>query len=597
MASGSVKGLHLVVADVRETREALAGRGVEVGEVEEHGRGVKFVHFRDPDGNSWALQEMPWRSREVSLYSPARDLYRADTFPVALEGVAMRKVSAFTVLLIAVAVVAAGTVTGLAQGNPSRYQASLLPTVPGIAPLAAVVNVSALSRVVAEPRSGVALADHAVGQPAANAPGHNAIGTGSITPKLAISVGTVLTNPLSSSDNPFGLTPPDMGLAVGSGDEVQMVNIVGRIWTGTTPGAVFDLRPFFGAPANSLSDPWIIFDQPSGRFIAGIFDITLGGEDFAISKTSNPAGSWSVYHIKYPGVAGGGCPDQGKGGVDDNVIALAFNEFSTAGCSGGTFLGAVVEVFNKAQMLAGAAVSFVYTAPNAARVSLIPAQSMTSTTTEFFASLDNPSGTKLHRLTSTGVPPAAVTLTALADLTVGAYASPPAAPQAGTRKKVDSGDDRVQHVVWSSNTLVLAASDKCKPAGDTMSRACARVIAVNTSTGILSMNTDIASKGHYFYYPAPGINSAGQVVVVFADSSSTTFPQVLVTAAPIAGAFATPVLVQAGTKPNTTGRYGDYFAVAIDPASPTKAWVAGEVGGPLTGPFKWNTAVVQVTVI
>lgn len=62
MRPGSVKGLHLVVADAVKAREALAGRGVEVGEVEEHGRGIKFVHFHDPDGNSWVLQEMPWRS-------------------------------------------------------------------------------------------------------------------------------------------------------------------------------------------------------------------------------------------------------------------------------------------------------------------------------------------------------------------------------------------------------------------------------------------------------------------------------------------------------------------------------------------------------
>jgi catechol 2,3-dioxygenase-like lactoylglutathione lyase family enzyme len=62
MKPGSVKALHLVVADVRKAREQLAARGIEVGEVEEHGRGVKFVHFSDPDGNSWALQEMPWRS-------------------------------------------------------------------------------------------------------------------------------------------------------------------------------------------------------------------------------------------------------------------------------------------------------------------------------------------------------------------------------------------------------------------------------------------------------------------------------------------------------------------------------------------------------
>lgn len=65
MRPGSIKALHLVVADVSKAREALAVRGVEVGEIEEHGRGVKFVHFSDPDGNTWALQEMPWRSDEI----------------------------------------------------------------------------------------------------------------------------------------------------------------------------------------------------------------------------------------------------------------------------------------------------------------------------------------------------------------------------------------------------------------------------------------------------------------------------------------------------------------------------------------------------
>ena len=64
MQPGSVKGLHLVVGDIHEAREALIGRGVLVGEVEEHDQGVKYAAFSDPDGNIWTLQEMPWRSSE-----------------------------------------------------------------------------------------------------------------------------------------------------------------------------------------------------------------------------------------------------------------------------------------------------------------------------------------------------------------------------------------------------------------------------------------------------------------------------------------------------------------------------------------------------
>ncbi|HYP39301.1 MAG TPA: VOC family protein [Chloroflexia bacterium] len=59
MQPGSLRGLHLVVKDVAKVREVLAGRGVEVGEVIEYPRGIKYVHFSDPDGNTWALQEIP----------------------------------------------------------------------------------------------------------------------------------------------------------------------------------------------------------------------------------------------------------------------------------------------------------------------------------------------------------------------------------------------------------------------------------------------------------------------------------------------------------------------------------------------------------
>src|SRR5690606_21181945 len=59
MAPGSIRGLHLVVPDVRALREALIGRGVEVSEVVEFDRGIKVATFSDPDGNSWVLQEVP----------------------------------------------------------------------------------------------------------------------------------------------------------------------------------------------------------------------------------------------------------------------------------------------------------------------------------------------------------------------------------------------------------------------------------------------------------------------------------------------------------------------------------------------------------
>jgi catechol 2,3-dioxygenase-like lactoylglutathione lyase family enzyme len=57
---GSVKGLQLVVADIEAARAELAGRGVEVGDVQEFPWG-RFVFFCDPDGNGWSVQEIPAR--------------------------------------------------------------------------------------------------------------------------------------------------------------------------------------------------------------------------------------------------------------------------------------------------------------------------------------------------------------------------------------------------------------------------------------------------------------------------------------------------------------------------------------------------------
>jgi catechol 2,3-dioxygenase-like lactoylglutathione lyase family enzyme len=63
---GSLRGLHLVVADAAAARDELARRGVPVGEIDEHPQGVKYVSFSDPDGNTWVLQEMPWRAGDFA---------------------------------------------------------------------------------------------------------------------------------------------------------------------------------------------------------------------------------------------------------------------------------------------------------------------------------------------------------------------------------------------------------------------------------------------------------------------------------------------------------------------------------------------------
>ncbi len=59
-APGSVVGLQLVVADIEAARKELADRGTDVSEVQDFPWG-RFVFFADPDGNKWAVQQIPPR--------------------------------------------------------------------------------------------------------------------------------------------------------------------------------------------------------------------------------------------------------------------------------------------------------------------------------------------------------------------------------------------------------------------------------------------------------------------------------------------------------------------------------------------------------
>jgi predicted enzyme related to lactoylglutathione lyase len=58
MEPGSLQGLQLVVDDIEAARDQLADGGVEVSDIQDFPWG-RFVFFTDPDGNGWAVQQIP----------------------------------------------------------------------------------------------------------------------------------------------------------------------------------------------------------------------------------------------------------------------------------------------------------------------------------------------------------------------------------------------------------------------------------------------------------------------------------------------------------------------------------------------------------
>ena len=61
MQPGSLEGLLMVVSDVKAVREELIKRGADISEIDVQPWG-SFAYFRDLDGNSWSLQQLPSRT-------------------------------------------------------------------------------------------------------------------------------------------------------------------------------------------------------------------------------------------------------------------------------------------------------------------------------------------------------------------------------------------------------------------------------------------------------------------------------------------------------------------------------------------------------
>ncbi len=66
MPAGSMRGLQLVVSDAHAARQELVDRGVEVSEIMQFSPedGGTFFGFADPDGNTWAVQELKVRAEK-----------------------------------------------------------------------------------------------------------------------------------------------------------------------------------------------------------------------------------------------------------------------------------------------------------------------------------------------------------------------------------------------------------------------------------------------------------------------------------------------------------------------------------------------------
>ena len=80
MAPGSIRGLQLCVADATAARDELLGRGVEASEITvfDERDGGTFFGFSDPDGNTWAVQQLKARGEKPLIPHEHRDRFGSE---------------------------------------------------------------------------------------------------------------------------------------------------------------------------------------------------------------------------------------------------------------------------------------------------------------------------------------------------------------------------------------------------------------------------------------------------------------------------------------------------------------------------------------
>jgi len=344
-----------------------------------------------------------------------------------------------------------------------------------------------------------------------------------------------------------------------------------------------------------------IRDSSSGRWFASLVDISVRGVVVAVSSTSDPAGTWTIYRLS----AGTFLPDQPIIGVSDDKFVASANDFRS-----NSFAGAKYWVLNKAQMLTGSAVSTFSSTVNIGFFSVHPAQSLSPTTIQYMVGNVVSGGafstTTMELFSVTGIPGVSTVATSTSALSVSSLSIPPAGVQPATTSTIDTGDIRVEDAVWYKGTLWYGLNDGCTPTGDNQVRSCIRLTQVDTTASPVTVRQDFdyGTSGQYFFYPALRLDSLGDLDLIYGFSSSAFLPSLAVTGQAItdsSGSIGIAQSLKAGSIADTSTRYGDYFGAGLDPIDPSVVWLAGEYHTSTNGACGsfgscWSTFIGSVTM-
>jgi len=382
-------------------------------------------------------------------------------------------------------------------------------------------------------------------------------------------------------------TPSDNEIGVGKNQVIQMVNVAGKIWdkNNGTIMKYFALKDFFLTKTDTISDPYLYFDQDSGRWFASIFDVSTESYHIAVSNLDDPMKNWTIYNLG----SFNSCPDQGKFAVNKDLFVISVNVFGSK-CSDG-FKGVQYTIASKSDMINGENKVNSRTEPSKPNLfSLLPVQPLSSSSSLYMVSVGDFGTSNVQLLSISGFPPN--TTSTSFSIPIKTAIAPVQAHQPGDSNMLDTADGRVSTAAYMDGKIWLAFNDKCQI--ERVSHACIRLVEIDvTNLQKPIQDFDLAAKGSDVFYPTLTIDNGGNLLMAFGISSSSIYPSIMITTqspSSIPNTLEKPVYLAEGKDPNNSGRSGDYDGAEIDANS--NAWFTHEYVKDESG---WATLISSVS--
>lgn len=435
---------------------------------------------------------------------------------------------------------------------------------------------------------------------------------------------------ISNGDNgvKLGLSvvPPDTNGAVGPNHYVQIVNLLFAVYskTGTLlygPVAINSIWAGFGGDCQTHNngDPVVLYDHFADRWMISQFAINQWAGPFtqciAISATGDPTGSWYRYAFL---ISNTKMNDYPKFGVWPDGYYMSINQFT--GPSPGTFAGAGAVVFERSKMLSGLPARMVYfdLSVNPNLGGMLPSDpdgpAPPVGSPNYFVQFDNsPNQLEIWQFhvdwTNTGFS----TFTALTTLATASFDSNVALiPQPGTAQTLDPLSDRLMYRLQYRNFgsyESLVASHTVNVAG-TPAHAGMRwyELRKSGSWSIYQQGTYAPDSANR-WMGSIAMDAAGNLALGYSVSSSSVYPSIRYTGRVAGDPLGTmgsevELVAGAGSQTDTSGRWGDYSQMSIDPADGATFWYTQEYYDSTSlrgwktrvGSFKFPGTTVLVTI-